>query len=144
MQHRGKKDLQLHAKVRIFLSRYKFKQLELLAYNPQTNSKQKTKVYVADIQIESIFGFAKKFGVMVEKEDLYLPVVDRASFKLAVDFLLENFRFIAEHNGINLRGELRFTQKAKYARSTLTATICWKTSLRPILVFGDRQTTAPE
>jgi hypothetical protein len=75
-----------------------------MAYNPQNNSNHKTKVYVADVQIESIFAFTKKYGVMIEKEDLYLPVIDKNSFKLAVDFLLENYRYLAQHNKIMLGG----------------------------------------
>lgn len=73
-----------------------------MAYNPQTDTKQKTKVFVADIQIESIFSFTKKYAVMVEKEDLYLPVVDRSSFKLSADFLLENFRYLAEQFKVSI------------------------------------------
>ena len=39
---------------------------------------------------------------MVEKEDLYMPVVDRSTFKISSEFLLENFNFLAQQHNVRL------------------------------------------
>lgn len=78
--------------------------MDVSAYDPLSNINKKRKVFVPELQIESIFAFTKNYNVLVENEDLYLPVADRISFKLAADFLLENFKYLMEQHSKSAQG----------------------------------------
>jgi len=88
-----------------FMEKYKFKQIELVAYDPYENKTKVQKSFVAELQIEELFAFTKKFVVLEEPEDRYVPILDRISFNLSVEYLEEMFKFKAEEFGKNLNGK---------------------------------------
>lgn len=95
-----------------FMERYKFKELEIGAYNPKTNSKRLEKVYIAEVQAEELLSYTTNYGIVIEKEDKYLPIIDKPSFEMANEFLLDSYtyqvnKFLAKINKENKEGTSR-------------------------------------
>lgn len=61
-------------------------------------------VYLAELQVEELFRFSPRFRVYIESEEYYVPVVDQTSYEMAVDYLVDLFRFQAKKNKLNLSG----------------------------------------
>lgn len=87
------------------------------------NHKAMQEVYVAELQVEELFRFSPKFGVLVDSEEKYLPVIDAKSYEMVIDYLIEHFRFQARKNHINIASRLAVTQTSpSCAKSTPSAT----------------------
>lgn len=95
-----------------FMEKYKFKKLKVRVYNTKINMHEDTEVFVADLQAEELFRYAKSHLVLVEKEDKYLPITDKDTFHAAFSYLLEHYRFSADQFGLGVPGTRGSPQKA--------------------------------